>query len=155
MAISGTYSDGDAIQGNDCEVEIDLTPASSAFANIDSWSTTVVPNEKTAPSTDAYTFTHSGAISFYGNPAPRTVDITVVYTEGTTDPYVNLVNVAIGTAVDVRWSIAGGASGDYQNTTSGGKLDSFTPPQPAADGSTAMTFSFRIKAPSITHGVIA
>jgi hypothetical protein len=155
MAISGTYADGDAIQGNDCEVEVDLTPDSSSFANIDSWTTSVSINDLTVSTTEEYTFTHTGPIVFSGNPGPREVTVTCVYTEGATDPWTNINSHSIGTDMDIRWSIGGGSSGDLQYTTSGGLLTNVSPPQPVADGSTSLKFSFTVKASSVSTGTIA
>ncbi len=155
MAISGTYSDGDAINFNDCEVEVDLTPSSSSFANIDSWAASIEVDPKTVQTTESYTFTHTGPIVFTGNPDPRNVTVTCVYTEGATDPFKNINDHTIGADFDVRFAPKGGATGDYQFTTSGGKLISVGSPQGAADGSTATTFTFVVRCSSISQGTIA
>lgn len=154
MAISGTYTDGDAISIKDCEVEVDLTPATSAFANIDSWASDITVGEETVPTTETYTFTHTGAIVFAGNQSPIDVTVTSVFTQGTTDPYQNIKNQTLGAATDVRWSPNGGASGDLQFTTSGGKLVSRGLPQGAADGSTATVFPFTVRCSSVAMGTI-
>ena len=154
MAISGTYADGDAININDCEVEVDLTPASSSYANIDSWATEIAVTDESVESTEVYPFTHTGAIVFTGNPNPVEVTTTVVYTEDTTDPYQNIKNQTLGALTDVRWSPNGGASGDLQFTTSGGRLISRGLPQGAGDGSTATQFPFMVKASSVGMGTI-
>ena len=155
MAISGTYSDGDAIQMNDCEVEVDLTPSSSSFANIDSWASEITVSDEEVGTSETYTFTHTGPIIFAGNLGPVTVDVTYVYTEGTTDPYYNIKNHSIGTAFDVRWGPAGAGSGGNAFTTSGGLLVRRSLPQGAADGSTATVCSFGVRCSSVSLGTIA
>lgn len=155
MAITGTYSDGDAINFNDCEVEVDLTPSSSAYANIDSWTSEIAVTDEEVDTTETYTFTHTGAIIFTGNVKPQDVTCTVVYTEDTTDPYQNIKGHTMGAAMDARWSPKGGSTGNLQFTTSGGKLVRRGYPQGAADGSTATTFPFTVRASSIAMGTIA
>jgi hypothetical protein len=155
MAISGTYSDGDAIQMNNCEVEVDLTPASSSFANIDSWATEVVATDEQVNTAYAYTFTHTGPIVFAGNPQPVTVTVTCVYTEGTTDPYHNIKNKSLGSLVDTRWGPAGAGSGGKAFTTSGGVLKRRTLPQGNAEGTNPVVFSFDVECSSVSMGTIA
>lgn len=155
MAISGTYADGDAIQMNNCEVEVDLTPASSSYANIDSWATEIAVTDEQVNTTEAYTFTHTGPIVFAGNPQPVNVTVTCVYTEDTTDPYQNIKGHSIGTAMDIRWSPAGGASGDLQFTTSGGLLIRRGFPQGNAEGGSAVVFPFEVRCSSVGMGTIA
>lgn len=155
MAISGTYADGDAIQINDCEVEVDLTPASSSYANIDSWASEIVVGDEQVATTETYTFTHTGPIIFAGNAQPIPVDVTYVYTEGTTDPYYNIKQQTLGSNMDVRWGPAGAGSGGNAFTTSGGVFIRRSLPQGAADGSTAVTVSFGLVCSSVSLGTIA
>ena len=154
MAISGTYSDGDAINMADCEVEVDLTPASSSYANIDSWASEIAVGNEEVNSTETYTFTHTGPIIFTGNPSPIEVTVTCVYTEGTTDPYYNIKNQALGALTDVRWGPAGAGSGGNAFSTSGGRLIRRGLPQGAADGSTATVFPFMVRCSSVSLGTI-
>ena len=154
MAISGTYADGDAISFNDCIVEVDLTPSSSSWANIDSWATNITVSGGDTPSTDSYTFTHTGAITFVGNRAPYDVTIECVYTEGTTDPFTAInaaYNTSPGVLFDVRWVPAGTATTNQRYATSGGRLMHVSQPQGAADGSNAIIFDFMVKCSSITQ----
>lgn len=155
MSISGVYADGDAINMADCEVEVDLTPATSAFANIDSWTSAIAATPETVNTTETYTFTHTGPIIFAGNPGPIDVTCTVVFTEGATDPYSNIKAQSLSALTDVRWGPAGAGSGGISFTTGGGRLVSRTLPQGAADGSTATTFDFTVRAGSVATGVIA
>lgn len=155
MAISGTYSDGDAIQMNNCEVEVDLTPASSSFANVDSWATEITATDEQVNTSEAYTFTHTGPIVFAGNPQPVTVTTTCVYTEGTTDPYHNIKNASLGGLMDVRWGPAGVGSGGKAFTTSGGLLVRRSLPQGNAEGTNPVVFSWDVRCSSVSMGTIA
>lgn len=152
--ISGAYADGDAISIQDCEVEVDLTPATSVFANIDSWSTNIQADPESVQTSEAYTFTHTGPIIYVGNPSPMNITVTFVYTEGATDPYQNFKNQAIGALTDFRWSPNGGASGDLQFTTSGGRLISRSLPVGPADGTTPTTIDTIVRCSSVAMGTI-
>jgi hypothetical protein len=154
MAISGTYADGDAVSFNDCIVEVDLTPAASSWANIDSWATNVQVSGGAVPSTDSYTFTHTGAITFVGNRAPYEVTIECVYTETATDPFTEInaaFNASPGVLFDARWVPGGTATTNQRYATSGGRLMMVSQPQGAADGSNAIVFEFMIKCAGITQ----
>jgi hypothetical protein len=154
-AISSAYADGDAVNFSGCEVEVDLTPAASAYANIDSWSTDVTCDPRTVPTTEINTFTHPSAIVFTGKPAPMNVTVTIVFTQDSTDPFVNLFNVTQGAAMDLRWGPAGAGSGGLAFTTTGGKFTSMGIPSGSADGSTASVVPFVVRAGGVSMGTIA
>lgn len=154
MAISGTFTSGDEVTFKDCKVEVDLTPSSSSFAGIDSWATEVAVSGGDTPITQVYPFT-SDVIVLPGNRTPYTVTVTVLYTEGSTDPFKNIndhYNNGPGDAFDVQWSPLGSGEGGYLFTTSGGKLTNVTLPQGSGDAATPTTFQFTVQCSSITQG---
>jgi hypothetical protein len=154
-AISGAYADGDAINFANCEVEVDLTPASSSYANIDSWATEVACDPRVVNTTEINTFTHPSAIVFTGKPQPMNVTITILFTEGSTDPFVNLFNTTQGAAMDARWGPAGAGSGGRAFTTTGGKFTSLGMPQGTATDASATVVPFIVRAGGVSMGTIA
>ena len=155
MAISGTYAANDAVSFKDCMVEVDLT-AGGTFVPIDSWSTEVTVSGEDVPTTEVYPFAGS-SIVFAGNKSPVEVQVTSVYTEGSTDPFQNIrdrFEAADGPIIDVRFVPAGSASGNFRFTTSGGKLTACPPPQGAGDASSATVFTFVVRADSLGRDAI-
>ena len=147
MAISSTYSAGDAISFGDCLVEVELTGADSAWADIDSWATEVSVNPGTVPFQDTYPFEGS-AITFAGSRGSDEVTVTVGYTEGATDPFVNIFDrfaAASGPTFGVRWVPQGSASGNYRFEITAGKLTGCSLPQGGGDSASATTFTFTVQ----------
>lgn len=156
MAISGAYVANDAISFKDCFVEVDLTPASSSYADIDSWATEVSVSGEDVPTTEVYPFEGS-AIVFAGNKSPVEVQVTAVYTEGSADPFQNIrdkFEAGDGPDVDVRFAPAGSSASNFKFTTSGGKLIACPPPQGAGDAASAQIFTFVVRADSLARGAM-
>ncbi len=155
MAISGTYAANDAVSFKDCMVEVDLV-ADGTWAAIDSWSTEVTVSGEDVPTTEVYPFAGS-PIVFAGNKSPVEVQTTAVYTEGSTDPFMNIrdrFEAGDGPIIDVRFVPAGSATTNYRFSTSGGKLTACPPPQGAGDASSAQTFTFVVRADSLDRDAI-
>jgi len=147
MAISSTYVAGDAISFGDCLVMVELTGADAAWADIDSWATEVSVTPGTVPFNDVYPF-EGNAITFAGSRGSDEVTVTVVYTEGSTDPFVNIFDrfaSASGPDFGVRWVPAGSGAGNYQFEITTGKLIGCTLPQGGGDAASATTFTFTVQ----------
>ena len=156
MAISGTYDTNDAVSFKDAMVEVDLT-AGGTFVPIDSWATEVSVTGEDVPTAETYPFAGS-AIVFAGNKTPVEVTITIVYTEGSLDPFQNIrdrFEAADGPIIEVRWVPAGSASGNFRYTTSGGKLTACSPPVGAGDAASAQVSTFVVKADSLGRDAIS
>ncbi len=155
MPISGTYAAGDAISFKDCLVEVD--PLDDAtWAVIDSWSTEVAVSGEDVPTTEAFPFA-GASIVFAGVKSPVTLTVTVIYTEGSTDPFQIIrdrFEAVDGAAFEVRFVPKGSASGNFRFTTSGGKLTAAPPPVGAGDASSATVFSFIVVADSLARDAI-
>lgn len=144
MAISGTYSAGDAVSYKDCFVEVDIQD-DGTWADIDSWATEIQVSGEEVPTTETYPFEGS-AIVFAGSKSPVRVDCTIVFTQGSTDPYKNIrdrFEAVDGAPFEIRFAPAGSAANNLMFTTSGGKLVAAPPPTGtgAADSATVVTFS--------------
>lgn len=151
MPISGSYTANDAISFADCYVQVDLTPASPAWADIDSWSTDIAFSGEQIPTNSAYPFKGS-AIVFTGVKGPAQIVCTVVYTEGTADPFYNirtLFESGDNNPMDIRWQPDGSGTGKLLFTSSGGKLVACPPPTGSGDASSANVVQFTIEADSV------
>ena len=155
MPISGTYSANDAVSFKDCLVEVDPL-ADTTWADIDSWATEVAVSGEDVPTTEIFPF-EGTSIVFAGNKSPVEIQVTAVYTEGSTDPFQIIrdrFEAADGPIFDVRFTPAGSASGNFRFTTSGGKLTAAPPPQGAGDASSATVFTFVVRADSLARDAI-
>ena len=156
MAISGTFAAGDAVSFADAMVEVDLT-AGGTFVPVDSSATQVDVSGEDVPTTETYPFSGS-AVVFVGTKSPVELTITALYTEGSTDPFVNIrdrFEAGNGPVMEVRFVPAGSASGNYRFTTSGGKLTACPPATGAGDASSATVFTFTVRANSLGRDAIA
>ena len=153
--ISGTYAAGDAISFKDCFVEVDVNDEAD-WADIDSWATEITVAGEEVPTTEVYPFEGS-AIVFAGSKSPVTVTCTIVYTEGTDDPFHNIrarFEAVDGAPFEIRFAPAGSGAGNKRFTTAGGKLIAAPPPQGAGDASSATVSTFQVRADSLTQGTM-
>jgi hypothetical protein len=155
MPISGSYSAGDAITMADCYVEADLTPSSSSYAVVQSWTTDVAVSGEGIPTTSTKPFGNP-PIVFTGTKDPAQVVLTIVYTEGSTDPYRNfrtLFESGNNNPCDVRWMPSGSGTGNLIFTTSGGKLTACPPPTGSGSADSANVVQITIDCDSIAMTV--
>lgn len=153
MAITGTFAAGDEQTFNDVSVDIDLTPASSSFAAIESWMTNITISGGDTPSSTFNTYTTP--MVFTGEKNPYTINCEIVFTLGATDPFSTIYAAYVaapGLLTDLRWSPPGGASGEMQFLTVGGKLLDCTIPSQGANDSGAVLFNIMVQCSTITLG---
>lgn len=152
MPISGTFDAGEEKTFNDVKIELDQIGTGITFVNITTWATNVTVSGGDTPTTDFKTYTTP--VVFTGERNPWQVDVECVYTEGTTDPFIEIYDdyvAAPGLAQNLRWSPSGGASGQVNYTTTGGKLVAVSIPTQSANDSGAVVFSFSIRCAGITR----
>lgn len=123
--ISGTMAEGDLVKMRDAVVEIDIGGAGSAWAAVESWANVVEPARGTVPTSEEFTLDGEQHVSI-GPVGTSRVRCTFFFTEGSTDPHLNLYDL-LGTAVDIRWSKSGTAN-DIRFYTSNGVLVDCPPP---------------------------
>lgn len=156
MAISGTMSAGDQISGQALDISVDQTPSSSNFIQIESWATAVNVSGGDTPVSNFNTF--DVALVYTGEQNPYTVVVTCVYTEAAaTNPFPEIYDDYVaspGLDYDVRWHPAGNSSGNFQYTTSGGKLVNVSHPNWDATSAQPSIFQFTIACSSIARAAV-
>lgn len=153
--ITGTYTAGDAISYKDCWVQVDLED-DGTWKDIDSWATEIQVSGEDVPTTETYPFEGS-AIVFAGVKSPVEIQCTVVYTQGTSDPFYQIrkrFENNDGAAMEIRFAPAGSASGSLLFTTAGGKLTAAPPPTGSGDASSATVSTFVIRADNLTTSIM-
>lgn len=145
--ISGTYTAGDAVSFGDCYVELDLN-GENDFNAIDSWSTEIATTGGEIPTNQTYPFAGS-AIVFTGVKGPITINCTIVYTEGTADPYYNIrarYESGDNLPCDIRWRPKGSTVTNRLFTSVGGKLTNCPLPNGSGDAGSANVVTVTITA---------
>lgn len=156
MAISGTMAEADIVKFNNAVIEVDLTPASSAFVQIESWATMVEIDPGRVDTTEEKTLDGVSHVIVSGIINASLVRVTCFYTEGDTDPFTNIYDhfqTNKGGAFDVRWSASDSAN-ENQFATSSGKLVYCTPPGYDANGNQAQKFVFEVQTKNVTRTTI-
>lgn len=152
MAISGTYDPADGAAVNLAEVGVDIA-ASGTFVAIESWATTATITGGDVPSNTYYTLDGT-ATTITGNQNPFVFTVSGVFTQGTTDPFKNLVDLHVSPtankAVEVEISEDGSTTGSLVFTSSGGKITSMTFPEYDSNTTGLKMFSFVVTAPTLT-----
>lgn len=157
MAITGTFAAGEQVTGNTLDISVDQTPASSSFIAIETWASMIDVSGGDTPVSNFNTF--DVAVVYTGEQNPYQVTVTCVYTENaTTDVFPEIYDDYVaspGLAYDVRWWPQGNSSGNFQFTTSGGKLVNVTHPSWDATSASPSTFQFVIACSSIARTAVA
>lgn len=111
----------------DCKLEYSTDGA--AYTDMSGYGTTVDVGGGERNSGEAYTFDGDTAILGFGKRAPLEITITLVYTENASHPY-QAMRSYFENATDfyLRWSPLGGDAGEWQWTTTLGKLTACPPP---------------------------
>lgn len=145
MAISGTMAAGDMVTFENAEVGIDIGDSGSYVA-VRTWTTDVRVTRGTRP-TAAFS-SHGGVREIATGTRPEdTIEIDFFYTEGSTDPFKNLVDVFEGTGsqlCDVQFNKSGATTGDLQFTTTAAKISGISFPPMAANDATPSTFTLTL-----------
>ena len=136
------------------EVGLDIGDTAS-YTAVESWSTDVRITRGTRPSADQKS--HGGIEEVAtGARASDTIEVDFFYTEGTTDPFYNLVTVFEGTGsqlCDIQINKNGATTGDLQFTTAAAKITGLTYPPMAAGDAQISTFTLTLEG-FITTAVI-
>jgi len=104
---------------------------------------------------EAYTFDGDKAIIAIGKREPVEVTVSIVYTEGVTDPFETVYTAyESGSTLYVRWSPAGGTSGDFQYTTDPGVVASCGYPKGEAGSGDPVLVEFTVKTASVTKSTV-
>lgn len=151
MAISGTRVVGSGQSVGDMLLEINL--AGAGWVAIDSWATRIEVTGGDIPFNEVRPFT-GGAEVFVGSKSSYNIEVEVLYTEGSTDPFVNIwdaYEASNDVDLEVRWSPKGAGAGGYRFTTSGGKLLNIELPDGAGDADEPNVLVFTVQAGSITR----
>jgi len=137
----------------DCMVEV--SENGTDYTDISGYAASVQVEGGDRATGKAHTFDGDTPIVTAGKRDSLRVTVRTIYTEGTADPFEVVRGRYEGkTALYVRWSPAGGTTGDFRYTTAAGVVTNA--PYPAGDVNTAdpVAFEFTIETASITKSAV-
>lgn len=138
------------------DVAVDWSTNSSDWNNIDGTASAVTPDGGDRMMGEVYTADGDTAILGAGKREPIDVEINVVYSEVTTESFMVLEPLyTAGTPIRVRWTPAGGSTGDYRYTTATGYISSFTYPGGEVETGDPIVTSMTVRTPSIGKAAIS
>lgn len=143
-----------AMSFRDCKIEISTN--GSVWDDVSGFANTVTISG--GDRLTAESFTADGEYPIVTTSKRSSIDVSMrcLYTEGGSDPY-EVLRAAYenGTDLYLRWSPAGGTSGDFQFTTPAGIV--MSPMYPTGDAGVpdAIAIEVTIKVPVVTKSVVA
>lgn len=142
-----------AITFANCKVEISTD--GSTWTDISGFATSVSLSGGDRQTGTAFTFDGDTAIVKGGKREPLEVEVNIVYTEGVSDPF-ETVRAAYeaGSALYVRWSPKGGASGDFLFTSDAGIVTNPIYPTGEAGSGDPAAVSFTLLTPKVTKSTV-
>lgn len=150
MAISGSRTSSQGISFGDCKVEVNL--ASAGWADISSWGAEVSTGGGEIPYSELKLFAGPAEV-FVGSKGTVDVNVSILYTEGSTTPYRNLRDAYEANndiSCEVRFTPQGDGSGGRRYTTVGGKLLNVPLPNGNSDADEPNVVTFVVQAGSVT-----
>jgi hypothetical protein len=145
----------EAMSAVDAKVEVKI--GAGLWTDIGGSSNSVKPDGFDRNTGEAFTFVGDSAIKTRGKKKGGTVVVGVIYTENVAEAYLLLYNAFLaGDHVQVRWTPAGGATGDMQFTSDAlGFIEKALPPGLAADSADPIMEEFTISCGAIDNAVLA
>lgn len=146
--ITGGFNTSDAYVG--------ISAAGVTFVDISGSSASVNGTEQTRKSGEGYTHSGDTAIVTGGKREPMEIEVKIVYTEGSADPF-EVIRAAFEakTPYYIRWAPKGATVGNFTFTSWAAIITSLIyPPTEASSGEPAMC-GFKFKTSSVTKAVYA
>jgi len=140
---------------NDSQVEYSLN--GSTWTDISGWENTLAVAGGDRAIGEFFTSDGDTPIITAGKRSALRVTVSVLYTEGTGDPFEAVrteFQTAGGDPFYIRWSPGGGDSGDSRFATGAGEIESLAWPQGDAASGDALAIEFVVAVAEITKSTI-
>lgn len=137
---------------------VSIKVGSGSYVDISGATQSVDAATATVMNSDTYTLDGSGAIILLGKYEPVEVTVNILYTETiTTEPFMVAQGAfAAKTAVQIKWTPKGSASGaNTIETAATGYITSIDYPAVDASAADALMVSFVVRCPGITYTDVA
>lgn len=108
---------------------IEYSTNGSSWVDMSGVSNKIDPSGGDRQQGEEFTGDADTAVIAIGKREPIKLGVDIVYSEATTDHFVNMETYHQGgTALKIRWAPKGSATGNFRYTTDTGYITSFTPP---------------------------
>jgi hypothetical protein len=137
--------------------KVEIKISSGSWTDIGGENTKIEVDGGERKSGEAFTQTGDTPVLTKGKTEKYTVKGSILYTEGVSTPWKLLYDAKrSGSEVQVRWSPKGGATGDYQfsSSTSGNVLKNVSLPVGEAGSADPILSEFTLETPDITEAAI-
>ena len=137
------------------DAKVEVSSNGTTYTDISGFANEVTVSGGERMSGEVYTVDGDTALVGIGKRQPVDIAVSVVYTEGTGDPFETLrAAYEAGSTYYVRWSPRGGQTGEFQFTASG-PVTAFEYPDGEAGSGDPITVSFTVRAAGITKSTVA
>lgn len=137
------------------DAKIETSTNGTTWTDISGFATSVDLDGGDRQTSEAYTFDGDTAIITKGKREPIEVTVSIVYSEGVSDPQASVVSAyEAGTDLYVRWTPKGATTGN-KNYTGKGTVTTNPYPKGEADGGDTLLTEFTLITPAITVGTAA
>lgn len=138
--------------------KVEISSNGTTWTDISGFSSNIEPDPGKRQSGEVWTYSGDKARIEGGKKEPLNVKVSLVYTEGSTDPY-NVVlgyfDATGGTKAQVRWSPKGGTTGNYQFTADSGVITEQAYPSGEPQDGKPIVCAFTLRTPGITKAAAA
>jgi hypothetical protein len=140
------------------DAQVEISTDGAVWTDISGFANSVKPGAKTRQTGVRWTHEGENAILTAGKQGTIDVDVSIIYTEGTADPFAVLdtqFETPGGGPVYVRWAPKGDGAGHNQFATDAGVLKKLDNPATDTEDAKPAAISFTIECTKITRSVIA
>lgn len=136
--------------------KIEFSTNSSDWVDVSGVTNKINPSGADRKSGEAWTADGDDAIVTVGKSEPVEVEVTVVYTETSTEGYLYMHGYrANATPLRLRWAPKGASTGNYRYTTSTGYVIACLPPGGDVESGDPILGAFTVKAPGYAAAAIS
>ncbi len=136
--------------------KIEFSTNASDWVDISGVTNKIDPSGYAVKSGEVWTADGDDPIIGVGKNEPLEVDVTVVYTENSTEGYLYMHGYKVNkTAIKLRWAPKGGTTGSYRYTTGTGYVIECLPPGGDVDSGDPILGAFKVKAPGYVAAAIS
>lgn len=136
--------------------KLEVSTDGTTWTDISGSTNTVKAGSQPRDTGETYTFQSDTGIVTGGKRKPIELDVKIVYTRITGEAFevMRTIHETAGGYAYLRYSIGGGASGDFLFTSAKGVVSSFDYPDSATDDAKPVMAGFKFKTPSLTKSVL-
>ncbi len=138
--------------------KIEISGNGTTWTDISGWASKIEPDEGQRSAGEVWTYNGDKAIIRSGKKQSMSIKVSIVYSEGSTDPFKTVLgyfDATGGSNAYVRWSPKGGATGNYQYTSDSGVVTNCVYPSGEPQDGNPVVVGFTLRTPGVTQAAAA